>query len=98
MDSNINTEIIERLVRLETKIDSFKADISKTEADILKIEGISDANKDDIIALKNKAESLGREVTEMKDKMTWISRTSIAAVVTCIGGLILAGLRVLIGI
>lgn len=89
--SNINTEIIERLVRLETKIDTFKADISK-------IEELSDSNKSDIIELKNKADNLDKEVKEMKDKMQWISRTSIGAIVACVGGLVLAGLRVLIGI
>lgn len=93
MDSNtsINTEIIERLVRLETKIDTFKTDITK-------IEEISGSNKNDIIDLKNKAENLDKEVKEMKDKMQWISRTSIGAIVACVGGLVLAGLRVLIGI
>lgn len=89
--SNISTEIIERLVRLETKIDTFKADISK-------IEGLSDNNKNDIIELKNKAENLSKEVSEMKDKMQWLSRTSIGAIVACVGGLVLAWLRVLIGI
>lgn len=93
MDSNtsINTEIIERLVRLETKIDTFKTDITK-------IEEISGSNKNDIIDLKNKAENLDKEVDEIKEKMQWISRTSIGAIVACIGGLILAGLRVLMGI
>ena len=93
MDSNtsINTEIIERLVRLETKIDTFKTDITK-------IEEISGSNKNDIIDLKNKAENLDKEVEEIKEKMQWISRTSIGAIVACIGGLILAGLRVLMGI
>ena len=93
MDSNtsINTEIIERLVRLETKIDTFKTDITK-------IEEISGSNKNDIIDLKNKAENLDKEVDEIKEKMQWISRTSIGAIVACAGGLILAGLRVLMGI
>ena len=93
MDSytSINTEIIERLVRLETKIDTFKTDITK-------IEEISGSNKNDIIDLKNKAENLDKEVEEMKDKMQWLSRTSIGAIVACVGGLVLAGLRVLIGI
>lgn len=93
MDSNtsINTEIIERLVRLETKIDTFKTDITK-------IEEISGSNKNDIIDLKNKAENLDKEVEEIKEKMQWISRTSIGAIVACVGGLILAGLRVLMGI
>lgn len=93
MDSNtsINTEIIERLVRLETKIDTFKTDITK-------IEEISSSNKNDIIDLKNKAENLDKEVEEIKEKMQWISRTSIGAIVACVGGLILAGLRVLMGI
>ena len=93
MDSytSINTEIIERLVRLETKIDTFKTDITK-------IEEISGSNKNDIIDLKNKAENLDKEVDEIKEKMQWISRTSIGAIVACVGGLVLAGLRVLMGI
>lgn len=89
--TNISTEILERLVRLETKIDTFKTDISKCEQ-------LSDNNKSEIIELKNKANNLENEVKEIKEKMQWLSRTTIGAIVTCVAGIVLAGLRVLMGI
>ena len=83
---NLNTEILERLVRLETKIDTFRSDISKCET-------ISDNNKNEILVLKNRADTLDKEVSELKDKITWVSRVSWGAIISVVGGIILAVIK-----
>lgn len=84
---SITTEILERLVRLETKIDTFRSDITKCE-------NMSDQNKNEIITLKNKADTLDKEIKELKEKMTWLNRVSWGAIISVISGIVLAVLKV----
>ena len=70
MDKNFETEVIERLVKIETKLDDYNNVKTKTES------------------ASAKADSNEKRITELEDKIKWISRLSIGAIITGSIGLI----------
>lgn len=90
MDSS-NVEIIERLVRLETKIDDFKNDVASVQIS-------SRSNENDIVALKMTVDTLKDKVSVIENKNTWLYRTSIGSIISCGVALLFAIIRLFIGI
>ena len=63
MDKNFETEVIERLVKIETKLDDYNnVKISVSEASA-------------------KAASNEKRIEELEDKIKWISRTTVGAII-----------------
>ena len=88
---NSNVEIIERLVRLETKIDDFKSDVASCT-------NISRSNENDIVALKMTVDTLKDKVSTIENKNTWLYRTSIGSIISCGIALLFAVIKLFIGI
>lgn len=82
-DNNFEREIIERLIKIETKIESW--DSSKKQ--------IYD-NQRDIIRLREQAEQQQKEIDEVRDRNKWMGRTTagaaIGAVVSAIVSAVIA--------
>lgn len=88
---NSNVEIIERLVRLETKIDDFKSDVGNCNT-------LSRQNENDIVGLKLKVDQLKDKVTVIENKNTWLYRTSVGSVISCAIALLFAVVRLFVGV
>ena len=86
-----NVEIIERLVRLETKIDDFKSDITNCNA-------LSRKNENEIISLNLKVDTLKDKVSTLENKNTWTFRTCIGSLISCGIALLFAIVRLFIGV
>lgn len=78
MEHDIYTEMIQRLTKIEVKLDN----IEKIKEDV-------EALKGKIIELQTRDEIQSKEIKELKDRNTWLLRTTI-------GGLISAGIGILI--
>ncbi len=64
MDNEFQKEILERLIRIETKIDDYESTKTKVEE------------------ARSKAYSNERRINDIEDKLKWISRTTVGAVIT----------------
>lgn len=85
-DENVMLEILERLTKIETKIDSYSDAKKKTydnEKEIIKLKG-------DIEVLENENGVQNREIAELKEKNKWLFRTTAGAVITGLVGIIIA--------
>lgn len=69
-DNNFEREIIERLIKIETKLESW--DSSKKQ--------IYD-NQREIIRLKEQEEQQQKEIDELRDRNKWIGRTTAGAAI-----------------
>ncbi len=69
-DKGFETEVLERLAKIEAKIDDYKTFKDKTDTAYT----TSQKNKEDI--------------AEINDKLTWVSRTITAAIITIVIGAI----------
>ena len=87
---NSNVEIIERLVRLETKIDDFKNDVASCT-------NISRSNENDLVALKMTVDTLKDKVYAIENKNIWLYRTSIGSIISCGIALLFAVIKLFIG-
>lgn len=63
MDKEFEKEILERLIRIETKIDDYERTKTKVEE------------------ARSKAYSNERRIDDIEDKIKWISRTTIGAII-----------------
>ena len=75
MDKNFETEVIERLVKIETKLDDYNNVKTKTE----------EAN--------SKAISNEKRIEELEDKIKWISRTTVGAIIAGLIAIAIAFLK-----
>jgi VIT1/CCC1 family predicted Fe2+/Mn2+ transporter len=64
MDNEFQKEILERLIRIETKIDDYESTKTKVEE------------------ARSKAYSNERRINDIEDKLKWISRLTIGAIIT----------------
>lgn len=64
MDKEFEKEILERLIRIETKIDDYESTKTKVEE------------------ARSKAYSNERRINDIEDKLKWISRTTVGAIIT----------------
>lgn len=90
METNRETEIIERLARLETKLDTFTTDISLCT-------NIGNDNKNKITLIENKLENQAVELRRLQDRNLWLSRTSIGAVISSIGAIAVMFIKIAVG-
>ena len=77
MGESVGTEVLERLIRIETKIESW----DKSKEQIYE-------NQRKIISLMEQTAQQGREIEEMQGKFTWMNRTAWAAIITAVSSLI----------
>lgn len=90
MDANKETEIIERLARIETKLETFTSDINLCTT-------ISNDNKSKITLIENKLENQAVEIRRLQDRNLWLSRTSIGAVISSIGAIAVMFIKIAVG-
>ena len=80
--NSFEREVLDRLMRLETKID------------LQDYKGISEkVDNTETKCLQNE-----RDIMEIKDKIKWISRTTTAAIITALIGIIFAFIKLGLGI
>ena len=90
MDANKETEIIERLARIETKLETFTSDINLCTT-------ISNDNKSKITLIENKLENQAVEIRRLQDRNLWLARTSIGAVISSIGAIAVMFIKITVG-
>ena len=88
---NTSNDLLERLVRIETKIDAFQDDVKN-------VERVSNDNKNVIIAMQQKTDTLERDLKELQDRSLWNSRAVLGCVITSIGAIVVAIIKVAIGV
>lgn len=88
---NTGHDVIERLVRIETKIDTFQKDIES-------VEHVSKINENNIIAMQQRLNNLEGELKEIQDRAVWNSRAVLGCVITTVGGVILAIIKYGLGV
>lgn len=91
MADSQNNEVLERLVRLETKIDSLCSEVNS-------INSISHATETKTINLENKVQNLEQDVRELRDHNTWLTRTTWAAIISSVFAIVVALIKVGIGV
>ncbi|MCM1258792.1 MAG: hypothetical protein NC307_13185 [Roseburia sp.] len=77
MGENVGTEVLERLIRIETKIESW----DKSKEQIYE-------NQRKIISLMEQTAQQGKEIADMQGKFTWMNRTAWAAIITAVSSII----------
>ena len=78
MDQELINEILQRLVRIETKLDQIedvKNDVMQTKLDIVK--------------LQEKDEKQQTELNELKDSHKWLSRAILGAIISMVASIVL---------
>ncbi len=85
-DGNVMMEILERLTKIEAKLDGYNDAKRKTydnEKEIIKLQA-------DVEALKKDNGIQNAEITELKDKNKWLFRTVAGAIITGLVGICIA--------
>ncbi len=80
MENKFEKEVLERLIKIETKIDDYK-EIKK-----------------DASAALNLSKENEKEITEIQDKIKWLSRTIGATIITGLIGLVFILIKIGMGI
>lgn len=80
MESGFQREVLERLTKIETKLDDYKEIKEKNE-----------------IAY-TKAMSNEKDIIDIQDKLKWISRAIVGAVIVAIIGIVFSFLKIGIGL
>lgn len=80
MDRDFETEVIERLVKIETKLDDYNSVKTKTEE------------------AHSKAISNERRIQKIEEKLTWIGRATIGAIISGIVALIFLFIQIGLGL
>lgn len=93
-EKNIMQEVLERLIKIETKLDSYSEAKRKTyenEKEIIMLKG-------DIEILQKDNSVQNTEIAELKEKNKWLFRTTAGAVITGLIGILVAMVNVGIGL
>lgn len=80
-------EVLERLTKIEAKLDSFDTAKKKTYD-----------NENDIIRLKDEVKNQGDRIIKLEDSNKWLSRTIAAAIITAGIGVLVIVFRMGAGI
>ncbi len=80
-------EVLDRLTKIEAKLDSFDAAKKKTYD-----------NENDIIRLNGDVEGLKDRVNQLEDSNKWLARTLAAAIITAVVGVVVVLIRTGAGI
>lgn len=86
-ETTFEREVLDRLTKIEVKLDSFDAAKKKTYQ-----------NENDIIQLREEGKNLLKRVENLEDSNKWISRTIVAAIITAIVGFIFVFIRMGAGV
>lgn len=92
-DDNVMLEILERLTKIEAKLDGYNDAKRKTyenEKEIIKL-------KADVEALEKDNANQNKEIAELKDKNKWLFRTVAGAIITGIVGICIAFISMGVG-
>lgn len=93
-EKNIMQEVLERLIKIETKLDSYSEAKRKTyenEKEIIMLKG-------DIEILQKDNSVQNMEIAELKEKNKWLFRTAAGAVITGLIGILVTLVNVGIGL
>lgn len=91
-DNKFEKEVMERLIKIETKLDNYeqvKEKAYQNQRNILEIKNKSES-KDEL--LKSKMDEMGTKITAMQDNNKWLAQTigatligiGIAVIIACI--------------
>lgn len=86
-ETTFEREVLDRLTKIEVKLDSFDAAKKKTYQ-----------NENEIIQLQEEAKSLLKCVGDLEDSNKWLSRTIVAAIITAVVGFIFVFIRMGAGV
>lgn len=86
-ETTFEREVLDRLTKIEVKLDSFDAAKKKTYQ-----------NENEIIQLQEEAKSLLKRVGDLEDSNKWLSRTIVAAIITAVVGFIFVFIRIGAGV
>lgn len=92
-EENVMMEILERLTKIEAKLDGYNDAKRKTyenEKEILKL-------KANVEALQKDNSIQNTEIAELKDKNKWLFRTVAGAIITGLVGICIALIRMGVG-
>ena len=87
METTFEREVLDRLTKIEAKLDSFDAAKKKTYD-----------NENDIIRLNGDVEGLKERVNQLEDSNKWRARTLAAAIITAVVGVVVVLIRMGAGI
>ena len=87
METTFEREVLDRLTKIEAKLDSFDAAKKKTYD-----------NENDIIRLNGDVEGLKERVNQLEDSNKWLARTLAAAIITAVVGVVFVLIRMGAGI
>lgn len=93
-EKNIMQEVLERLIKIETKLDSYSEAKRKTyenEKEIIMLKG-------DIEILQKDNSMQNVEIAELKEKNKWMFRTTVGAVITGLVGILITLVSVGVGL
>lgn len=93
-DGNVMMEILERLTKIETKLDSYNDAKQKTyenEKEIIKLKAA-------VAALEKDNHIQNAEIADLKDKNKWLFRTVVGAIITGLVGIVIALVRIRVGV
>lgn len=85
-EENVMLEILERLTKIEAKLDGYNDAKRKTydnEKELIKL-------KADVVALEKDNSIQNAEIMELKDKNKWMFRTTAGALITGLIGILIA--------
>lgn len=80
-------EVLDRLTKIEVKLDSFDAAKKKTYD-----------NENDIIRLKDEVKNQGDRIVKMEDSNKWLHRTTAGAVIASLVAIVFALVQAGIGV
>lgn len=80
-------EVLDRLTKIEAKLDSFDAAKKKTYD-----------NENDIIRLNGDVEGMKERIGQLEDSNKWLARTLAAAIITAVVGVVFVLIRMGAGI
>lgn len=86
-ETTFEREVLDRLTKIEVKLDSFDAAKKMTYK-----------NENEIIQLQEEAKSLLKRVGDLEDSNKWLSRTIVAAIITAVVGFIFVFIRMGAGV
>ena len=86
-ETTFEREVLDRLTKIEAKLDSFDAAKKKTYD-----------NENDIIRLNGDVEGLKSRIGQLEDSNKWLARTLAAAIITSIVGVVFVLIRTGAGI
>lgn len=86
-ETTFEREVLDRLTKIEAKLDSFDAAKKKTYD-----------NENDIIRLNGDVDGLKERVNQLEDSNKWLARTLAAAIITAVVGVVVVLIRTGAGI